>query len=717
MLNPYIELQVSSRPGQGGECIGRRPDGEAPPARGLNAEVLRGDRFFTAIATKPPLTKLHPRLVSFFKDYFSREKAVRFGDHMVVNTHFPPYPSRAFDQLAEGFRLLGDANERRLYSVDVAVTNRCPLRCAHCYNAGRRQADLPVTTHRRVARELQDRGAVMVTLTGGEPLLRHDLETIVGAYDDRSCVIVGTTGAGLSPERARRLREAGLFGIGVSLDSSDETEHDRLRGRRGAFHAALRAIQTARDAGLYAYAVSVATRGFLRRERFEAFLRFAGSAGALEVNLLEPVAVGRWAGRSGVQLTPAERQSILDWQARAARRDDLPIVSSYAYLESAEAFGCGAGLTHLYIDGAGEVCPCQFVPLSFGNVAKEPLDAVFGRLAQCFERPRMECVACTLARHMEESSGSLSLEASTAVCEKHLPRAHPLPRFFRIHAEANDEVGAAEVSSAYDRIHEDYETHWLSRAAEPIQDLVERLRWTGRERVFEAGCGTGYATALLAERAANVLAVDLSDGMLGHARRRVGCAGAAGVQFRTADALDALQDSGLFDVVFSSWVLGYIPLAPFFHAARRALVAGGRLAFVIHQEHSPRVPLEIFASLVARDPSVLRRRVAFDFPQDGVHLRAAVASAGFGIESMWNGTVVFRYSTPEAVLDHLLKSGAGTAFYDAVDPARRADLTADFLQALEERNGQAAGYTVSHEYVACIARKPSGLSATPGTQV
>ena len=90
---------------------------------------MRGDQFFAEASKRPPFTKLHPKLAAFFKDYFAHEKAVRFLDYVVVNTHFPPYPSRAFDNLAEGFRLLGDADERRLYSVTLAVTNRCDFNC------------------------------------------------------------------------------------------------------------------------------------------------------------------------------------------------------------------------------------------------------------------------------------------------------------------------------------------------------------------------------------------------------------------------------------------------------------------------------------------------------------------------------------------------------------------------------------------------------------
>ena len=112
---------------------------------------MRGDEFFQTISKRPPFTKLHPRVAGFFKKYFSKEKVVSFDGRYVVNTHFPPYPSAAFDQLVGQFGALGDAATRRLYSVTLAVTNRCPFKCWHCYNAGRSQRDMPLDALRNLA--------------------------------------------------------------------------------------------------------------------------------------------------------------------------------------------------------------------------------------------------------------------------------------------------------------------------------------------------------------------------------------------------------------------------------------------------------------------------------------------------------------------------------------------------------------------------------------
>jgi hypothetical protein len=188
------------------------------------------------------------------------------------------------------------------------------------------------------------------------------------------------------------------------------------------------------------------------------------------------------------------------------------------------------------------------------------------------------------------------------------------------------------------------------------------------------------------------------------------------VQFVVGDALQALEDEaargGPFHVIFSSWVLGYIPLRPFFHLASRSLSAGGQLAFVVHKDRSPREPLDLFAELVARDPSVLQKRVAFDFPPDTAQLRDALREAGLEVVCLREGAAVFRFALAREVLDHLLRSGAGTAFYNAIDPARRPRLTAEFLALLERRLATPEGCRVAHEYMSCVAIKASGRGST-----
>ncbi len=581
-------------------------------------------------------------------------------------------------------------------------------RCWHCYNAGRSQQDVPLAVLQETVRQLQLLHVVSVTLTGGEPLLRPDLEEVIRAFGGRTHLTLNTTGKGLTPARAQALKAAGLFALGVSLDSEDPAEHDHLRGHEGAFAIAVKALETAANAGLYPYIIAVGTHDLLQTERFESFLQFAARCGALEVHLLEPCATGKLAGRTDVLLDRDEHRQILDFQRAVAQREDLPVLSTFLYLESPEAFGCGAGLTHLYIDGSGDVCPCNLVPLSFGNVTREPFLTILDRMGVHFSEPGTQCVGRILSPHIGEGSLPLSPDASAALCEKHLPKYHETPRFFKVRRAAQGDVGAEELKTAYNRISGDYNAFWLAEAAQPVQALVDKIEFHGRQRIFEAGCGTGYATALIARRlgaSGEIFAVDLSEGMIAEARSRVHAQGLENIRFVAGDAFELLTSVKGFDTVFSSWVLGYIPLTPFFERSHTALASGGRLAFVVHKDHSPGEALDIFYELVAEDPSILEKRVAFDFPRDMGQVRQELRAAEFDVEYLWDDEIVFHYDTPERVLEHLLKSGAGTAFYDAVVPERRDAMKQRFVDKLATRNGDHGSYQVIHEYVSCVARK------------
>ena len=247
-------------------------------------------------------------------------------------------------------------------------------------------------------------------------------------------------------------------------------------------------------------------------------------------------------------------------------------------------------------------------------------------------------------------------------------------------------------------------------AGKPIKDLVNRLMFAGTESVLEAGCGTGFATVLIADMlndSAEFTAVDISEGMLLEAHKRARSKNIENIRFIAGDALEYLGTVGLFDVIFSSWTLGYIPLKPFFMRAYNVLKEGGRLAFIVHKEDSPYEQLEIFRKLISKNPSILKKRIAFDFPRDMDHVRDELESAELEVEHLVEGKVVFRYDRPEEVLEHLLKSGAGTVYYDALEASKKKYFEDEFIKSLDDRHKAITRYEVVHDYISCIAQKPN----------
>src|SRR5581483_472026 len=115
------------------------------------------------------------------------------------------------------------------YSVSWNLTQRCNLECAHCYMSAHAGADtrgeLSTVECRRVIDEIAAVNPnVFLILTGGEPFLRKDLFEIAGyAADRKFTTVLGTNGVLLREKEARLMREHGVLGASISLDSTDRT--------------------------------------------------------------------------------------------------------------------------------------------------------------------------------------------------------------------------------------------------------------------------------------------------------------------------------------------------------------------------------------------------------------------------------------------------------------------------------------------------------------
>ncbi len=135
------------------------------------------------------------------------------------------------------------------------ITYACNLRCEHCYiNAGPepRKDELGRERLLGVAREIVELGLPLVIFSGGEPLLKREFWDVAAelAGRERPRLALSTNGTLVSRDVARRLRSLGFSYVGVSLDSLTPEAHDRFRGVKGAFEAAVGGIRNAVEEGL-----------------------------------------------------------------------------------------------------------------------------------------------------------------------------------------------------------------------------------------------------------------------------------------------------------------------------------------------------------------------------------------------------------------------------------------------------------------------------------
>ena len=141
----------------------------------------------------------------------------------------------------------------------IAVTERCNLRCRHCYwhepdlrpDPCLDDLDRVLAQFKALGNAFGEQGEHLLAIGGGEPTLRNDLEDLVTLAKQRGFSVRLTTNAvRMSRRRAESLRDSGLEAVQVSIDGASEDAHDRVRGR-GNWTRAVRGAQALRDAGAF----------------------------------------------------------------------------------------------------------------------------------------------------------------------------------------------------------------------------------------------------------------------------------------------------------------------------------------------------------------------------------------------------------------------------------------------------------------------------------
>ncbi len=268
---------------------------------------------------------------------------------------------------------------------------KCDQPCQHCGSRAGHARDEELSTEEvlAVAASLADLGCREIALIGGEAYLRTDLYEIVAFLAGRGLRVgVQTGGRALTPERARRLKEAGLTGLGVSVDGPAPV-HDLLRGNAGSHEAALRALDAGREAGLLVSSNTQINRLNYRLLRETCAELRAHGIQAWQVQLTVPM--GRAADRPEWIIEPwsvvevidtlasIQREAVASFNAGEASADGVPfnvfVGNNIGYYgphevtlrsrpggQEAHWSGCRAGINVIGIESDGKVKGCPSLP-------------------------------------------------------------------------------------------------------------------------------------------------------------------------------------------------------------------------------------------------------------------------------------------------------------------------------------------------------------------
>ena len=289
------------------------------------------------------------------------------------------------------------SGERGPYTPHIVawnLTKRCNLACAHCYiSAGSwHVADDELSTDQclRILDEILDLNPhPMLILTGGEPLLRDDLEVLAErASAAGATVVVGTNGTRLTDERIDSLLEAGVKGVAVSIDSLRSEYHDRFRHGGGALTDTMAAVERCAARKLDFVIQTTVTSG--NRHEIADLARWSAEAGAVSFNVYFVVPTGRAEHMQG--MGPEENDEILrelvelegEYRGRMMIRSKCqPQIMRHVVQGDPESpllnyeTRCPCGVHYVRITPEGKVTPCPYMPVVAGDLLTQSFQEIW----------------------------------------------------------------------------------------------------------------------------------------------------------------------------------------------------------------------------------------------------------------------------------------------------------------------------------------------------
>jgi radical SAM protein with 4Fe4S-binding SPASM domain len=295
------------------------------------------------------------------------------------------------------------------------LTARCNHDCLHCYNAWKNPVGYPLgelgtsETLAMLGKLLDETGASLVSLSGGEPMLRPDLYEIVDCLVARGISVnLITNGSLLDDAAIARLLPEKISVFELPLLSVERAIHDRMSGKPGAFDRATAAMAELKLRRQRVVGVFVATKLNLPTWRQTAELAVALGLDGVMFNRFNPGGAGI-RNLQMLQATPAEIQAALDVAEESSAKYELPISCSIAmppclfdvkrYRRLTFGF-CAAGTARAYytLDPLGNVRPCNHSPTILGNIRETGFAAMAGSAKmRDFVAARPEfCAGCRL---------------------------------------------------------------------------------------------------------------------------------------------------------------------------------------------------------------------------------------------------------------------------------------------------------------------------------
>ena len=315
----------------------------------------------------------------------------------VYNLYNPPHPTPAGMRFLSRKLKMTLAKQAFPVTANLAITHRCQCQCIHCsadpFRNPKRE-EVTVEEIKTVVDGALGLGASLVIYVGGEPLLRKEIYDLIKHVDkSKAVVMIFTNGLLLTQENVKRLADAGLYSLNISIDSVMPELHNRFRKVPGCYEKAFEGAARAREVGILTGVSTYATANCLREGHLEALLDKAVKDGFHEVTIFDCIPSGKFLKDTSKMLTPEDKKKVIEIGQRC--HDDRSHslgVNIMARINSAEGEGCYGASSQFYMTAYGDINPCDFNPVSFGNVREMPIEAIWQKMIShpdfCYRHPQ-----------------------------------------------------------------------------------------------------------------------------------------------------------------------------------------------------------------------------------------------------------------------------------------------------------------------------------------
>jgi MoaA/NifB/PqqE/SkfB family radical SAM enzyme len=365
----------------------------------------------------------------YFLSRMKHNKYVKIGKYTKINLYVPGFPSKAFFNSCR--KMLEFDNKMPCLSVLVSVTSACRYRCPHCYQKFDTGKDMDIDVLIDTIRKIQDRGIAFINIEGGEPFLVFDrLKKVCEAIDERSEILINSTGDGLTIEKMMELRKfKNIIGIMFSLHTYASEELNRFMGMNSAWDNLVKGINSCHQVGMPVTFNTCLQKEAFYDGTFEKTMDTARNFGAAIVQLIKPKPAGGWLESGATEFTDDDFNHVktkVDRYNLDKKYKDYPAVFAMIVEEEKSLFGCTSGGTdRFYINAKGDLQPCEFLNLSFGNIKTNDFEIIYDNMRKQFEAPG-NCLLCEkysnavykLYKENNLKSLPLSPELSKSIYEK-----------------------------------------------------------------------------------------------------------------------------------------------------------------------------------------------------------------------------------------------------------------------------------------------------------